>query len=280
MKILTGLKEQLLPDSYTTGANTRCVLAIGYIVGIAIIEIIGGPLYFAIGGEKGITYYVAMILMPFIAAYGAIYMDFYDRRSVINKKIRYNLPGLENSYVSALQYIQVPVYKDKKGAVKPVTYSKGWLLTLPMRFLTGLVTLLPELLIVGAVILIGQVSMQNVQVLQVTQPQNMGELFSITLPEFFPVIGKLFSLTIETVPGALLSLISPESLFYIGFATISFTLGALTNMFFWKKLNFKGGSSSGKILMAIVLLIFYYYYLRDILAGSFPIQKLLSELFS
>lgn len=272
MKLITGIKTQSYAESIQHGMDTRCTLAIGYLIGILLGELIG-PLYIVLGGEKCFTYYIGMLLLPFVAAYGAIYADFYGRGKAVNRKIRYVLPGMASAGGSSRYWIQVPAFKDDDGEVKPVTYSKEWMLTTPLRFLTGLLALLPELLILFLAGLMVEVGVNN-PVLKIKQPESVGELPSYIVNEVFPFIGRLFSEMWKGLPDYAGSLITPVNLLLIAALTMAFTFGSWSTKKAYKKNPLKDSIGAGLILMLIALILLFYNYTRDVVAGVYTITKI------
>ena len=275
MKLITGIKTQSYAESIQHGADTRCTLAFGYLIGIALGEILG-PLYGLIGGERCVTYYIGMILLPFIAAYGAIYVEFYGRGKAVNRKIRYVLPGMANAGGSSRYWLQIPAYKDEKdGEVKPVTYSKEWMLTMPLRFLTGLLALLPELLILFAIGLAVEVGVNN-PAITLRQPQNIGDFFGgYIFNEFFPAIGRLFAEMWKGLPAYAGSLVTFTNLFLLAGLTIAFTLGTWIARKLYKKNPLKDSAGLGLIVMVIVLFLLFFRYTSHVMDGTYTLARLI-----
>ena len=279
MKLITGIKTQSYAESIQHGADTRCTLAFGYIVGIVLGEVMG-PIYRLIGGEVCAIYYIGMLLLPFIAAYGAIYIEFYGRGKAVNRKIRYVLPGMANAGGSPRYWLQIPAYKDEKdGEVKPVTYSKEWMLTMPLRFLTGLVALLPELLILFSIGLAYEVGVNN-PALSLRQPKNIGDFFGgYIFNDFFPAIGKLFVEMWKGLPAYLESFVTITNLLMLVGLTIAFTLGSWVSRKFYKKNPLKDSEGLGYVVMLVALLLLFFVYTRHVMNGKYTLYGIFNSIF-
>lgn len=109
------------------------------------------PAFNLITGYNKMYTYIFVLLTGVVMAYGMIFPGIYGRHELINRRIKYNLPTASNIGTTTIYWLHLPSYKDKNGALRPITVSGKWKLQSPLMFISGIVSILLELFVVIAV---------------------------------------------------------------------------------------------------------------------------------